>query len=357
MRVLIIGGGNIGMLMAAEISYNGHQVTVYTQKADKCDSNIEVLDSADNLLFKSPVITFTNELNETTLDSDVIFITYPPYMFEKIADQIKQYIDVIHTIGIIPGSGGAEFAFGDFIKKGVCLFGFQRVHSIARIKDYGKSVYMLGRKSEVQIAAIPSAKTNDICIINCELLNMKCVPLPNYLSVTLVPSNPILHTSRLYSMFKDYKHGIVYPGNILFYEEWDDDSSDTMLSCDNELQELCDVIPLDLTNIHSLMQHYESFDSVSMTNKIKNITAFRGLPSPMVKQESGWIPDFSSRYFKADFSYGLKIIKDIAGLFNVSTPCIEKIWNWYFNICNDNNLQAFKLNMSKNDFIQLYNES
>lgn len=43
MRITIIGGGNIGTLMAAEMAHNGHSVTVYTKRADKWSKIIKVL--------------------------------------------------------------------------------------------------------------------------------------------------------------------------------------------------------------------------------------------------------------------------------------------------------------------------
>jgi len=47
-------------------------------------------------------------------------------------------------IGVVPGSGGAEFAFKGCIDKRCVLFGLQRVHSISRLKEYGKAGHMLG---------------------------------------------------------------------------------------------------------------------------------------------------------------------------------------------------------------------
>ena len=48
-----------------------------------------------------------------------------------------------------------------------------------------------------------------------------------------------------------------------------------------------------------------------------------------------WVPDFSSRYFKADFAYGLKVIRDMAALFGVETPGIESVWQWYVKTSGD----------------------
>ena len=42
----------------------------------------------------------------------------------------------------------------------------------------------------------------------------------------------------------------------------------------------------------------------------------KGLLSPMYKSENGWRVDWNSRYFTADFPFGLKILIDIAKLFD-----------------------------------------
>lgn len=44
------------------------------------------------------------------------------------------------------------------------------------------------------------------------------------------------------------------------------------------------------------------------------------------------IPDLYSRYFTADFSYGLTIIKQIADLAVVNVPNIEETMQWYKKI-------------------------
>lgn len=102
-----------------------------------------------------------------------------------------------------------------------------------------------------------------------------------------------------------------------------------MIACDNELKSLCNKIPLDLSSVESLQDYYESHSPEEMTNKIRSIEDFKGLNSPMLEIEEGLIPDWHARYFAADFNYGLKVIKDISGLFDVSIPTIDMLWQWY----------------------------
>ncbi len=354
MKITIIGGGNIGTLMAAEFACKGHDVTMYTSKPDGWQREVSVYDRDDNILFKGKLTTITDSMQKAVEDAEYIWVTTPAMLFSRVSENMLPYVHSGQKIGVVPGSGGAEFAFRGLMKKGCILFGLQRVHSIARIKEYGKKVYELGRKPEIQIGAIPSSAKEDICNVVRNLFNMPCASTDNYLSITLTPSNPILHTARLYSIFKEYTLGVTYPRNFLFYEEWTDDSSEILLACDKELQILCDVIPLDLSSVKSLREHYESKTIAAMTKKISGINAFKGLTSPMKKVDKGWVPDWDSRYFTTDFSFGLKIIKDIAGMFKVPTLHMDKIWDWYVETANPDRAKVFSMQLDTKSFLEIY---
>ena len=57
----------------------------------------------------------------------------------------------------------------------------------------------------------------------------------------------------------------------------------------------------------------------------------------MIKIEEGWIPDFQSRYFTADFPYGLAIIEELAEILDCPVPNIRETMDWYRNVTNDLN--------------------
>ncbi|MDO5849533.1 MAG: NAD/NADP octopine/nopaline dehydrogenase family protein [Methanobrevibacter sp.] len=335
MKVTIIGGGNIGTLMAAELLFKDYEVCIYTSSPEKWDSQLEVYNNNGQFLFKSDGLEVSNDIETALENTDFVFITYPSSLFKELSSLLLPHIHEGMHVGVVPGAGGAEFQFKDLIKKGAILFGLQRVHSIARLKEYGKSVYMLGRKDKIDIATFPQGHEEFVRKNLEEMFDMSCRIIDNYLNITLTPSNPILHTSRIYSMFKD---SMEFDRNILFYEEWTDDSSDMLIKCDSELQKLCGKMDkFNLNEVISLKNHYESFTVPAMTEKITSIEAFKGLTSPMKKDNDKWVPDFSSRYFTSDFAYGLKIILDIGKLYDVEMPNILKIWNWYVDVSENSN--------------------
>ncbi len=329
MKITVIGGGNIGTLMAGEMAARGHAVTIYTSKPEKWQKTIHVLDPEGKELMQGELASITSDMKEALTGAELIWVTMPAELFGNLGKQMEPYITAGQIVGVVPGSGGAEFAFRELTRKGAVLFGLQRVHSIARLHKYGEAVYMLGRKARLELGSIPANRAEELSSIVSGLFELPCVPLANYLCVTLTPSNPILHTTRLCTMFREYEDGVVYPRNFLFYEEWTEASSQLLIDCDAELQTLCERIPLQLEAVESLRSYYESPTAQAMTAKISGIKAFKGLTSPMVETEGGWIPDFKSRYFTTDFPYGLKIIKDLAAIYGVDTPHIQEVWDWY----------------------------
>lgn len=135
------------------------------------------------------------------------------------------------------------------------------------------------------------------------------------------------------SLFGDWHEGVVYKSVPLFYEGRNDESSRLLLTCDDEVQNICRALPeFELNYVKSLREHYESPTISAMTRKISSIPSFKGLKTPTVQVEGGVIPDLHSRYFTADFSYGLTIIKQVADLAGIKTPNIEATLDWYKSI-------------------------
>lgn len=139
-------------------------------------------------------------------------------------------------------------------------------------------------------------------------------------------------------MFADYREGVCYDHNILFYEEWTEEASERYIQADAELMELCRRIPEMRigTDIVPVLEYYESHDAASLTAKIRSIPAFKGITSPMVQTAGGWIPDFSSRYFTEDIPWGTSLICGLARELNVATPTLDAFVQW-----NDTMLQRF----------------
>ena len=310
-------------------------MNVNSSKPEAYDGTLEIVDEYNNVS-KGNINLVTSSVEQAIEGCQIIFVTHPAFRLKEVADQMLPYIKGDVNIGVFPGTGGAEFAFRECIKKGATLFGLQRVPSVARLEQYGKRVRCEGLRSELFLASIPNSAATDLAEFMNDLWGIPCHILPNYLSVTLTPSNPILHTTRLRTLFSDYYEGKFYERNPLFYGEWSDDSSKLLIACDSELQEMLKIInKLDLHNVKSLKLHYESDTVEAMTAKLRSIKSLHNLLSPMRHVSEGWIPDFSSRYFTADFPFGLAIIEELSEILNYSAPNIKDTMNWYREVTGD----------------------
>ncbi len=330
MKICVVGGGNLGTLIAAELAVRGHEVAVLTSKPEKFQNTIHVLNQEKNTEYDGKLAKVSDQAGDVIPQSEVIFVTVPSQIVERKLAAITPFVKAGAFVGIVPGSGGGEFYGRELLNRGAYLFGLERVPYIVRLKEYGRSVYNLSTKKELTAACLPGGKTETIRGILEELFQIPCSGAKNYLTITLTPSNPILHTTRLYSMFRDYDGRKEYDHMIRFYEEWDLESSQNLIACDEELQQICKAYDgLDLTGVRSLRVHYESETAQAMTEKISGIPSFRGIEAPMCKGKQGYIPDITSRYFEEDFPYGLCIIKGFAVVAGVETPNIDKVLHWY----------------------------
>ena len=329
MNITIVGGGNIGTALCAEFAHNGHHVSLLTSKPHLFRSELSVV-LADSGQTVSGKLERISALPQDVLPSaELIVITLPAFMMKAFADRALEFIRPGTVLVAMPGYGGVEYIFKPFVEKGVILVGFQRVPAVYRLVEYGKCSRLSGRRPALHFSALPASKTVEVQSTLESVFSMPCIALQNFLCVTLTPSNPILHTARLFSLFGQLPADALLGENPLFYGEWTPCASHWLIRCDAELQTLLTYIPLDLHEVKSLKQHYESDTEEAMTNKLRSIRSLHAIRSPMLEENGMYRIDWNSRYFQADFPFGLAIIRGIAELFRCPTPSIDVVLSWY----------------------------
>lgn len=333
MKIGIIGSGNIGLEFAGEFTQKGHQVVLFSKHANALEKTIVVNDEDSGIKYEVEPYFITGKIADVFDGTDIVFITYPSFMFPALSSQILEQTSNRIPLVFVPGTGGVEFSFRAIRERGTPIFGLERVPAVYRITKGTNIANISGRRKEgLHLGSLSSENVAEMCKKLADLFGMACLPAPNYLNITLTPSNPILHTCRLYSLFSDYS-GKPYQNVPLFYSDWSLFASEKLLRCDAELMEIIQAIPeLDLSGVESLKNHYESQNAEQLTAKIKSIKSLSGLPSPIVQVDGGFLPDFSSRYFVADFPYGLAILVGIAQIVGVDAKTMKEVLSWYQRI-------------------------
>ena len=259
MKITIVGGGNIGTQFAVHCAEKGNEVIVFTSVPEIYDGYIKIVDDRGIITHEGNISLATNDPQIAFQNAELIMVTMPATMMESIAELIFEHSNNRAMIGVVPGNGGSECAFGKCIERGNIFFGIERVPAIARLVKKGRTVKSTGYRNELHVASLPKDRAHECAKLIENIFDIPCTVIPNYLNLTMTPSNPILHTTRLRVLFKDWKPGVVYNRVPLFYEEWDDESSELLIACDEEIQQICRALPeFELQYVKSLRIHYES---------------------------------------------------------------------------------------------------
>lgn len=340
-NICIIGAGNVGHYLMALLGANEDiTINVLTSNAENFHSHIESLNTHSGEITVGRINKVSINPKDVISSSDMILFTVPRNVCSYYLEKIYDYTPAGTFLGFIPGSGGVEFLAQKFVLNKNCIvFGSQRVPSGTKVVERGRLVNSLGNRKDIRIAALNPIYTEPICNFFEKTMGIKTIKLPNYLSVTFVPSNQILHTSRLYGLFHNFKEGDEWDSCLSFYRKWDDFTSEILLSCDDELQQCCNSLDkLDLKGVLSLKEHYEikdvkgKNDIERMTKKICSLDYLKD-NAPMVKNENGkYVPDFNSRYFQEDFPYGLCVLRSFINVCIGKSIAMDSILKWYSKV-------------------------
>ena len=326
-KVCICGGGNLGHVVTGFLAANGDcEVSLLTRHPERWQHQLEIT-TPDGEVMKGQVKTISSNPNDVICNADIVLLCLPGFSISEVLKQIAPVLKTGTAVGSIVSSTGFFFEAMKILPKNP-LFGFQRVPFIARTTAYGQAADLLGYKPSLNVAIEQTADKARLCSTLEQLFHTPTTLMQSYYEVSLTNSNPILHPSRLYTMWKDWHEGIVYPVQPKFYEEWTDEASALLIAMDREFQQLLQVLPVREGSIPTILDYYESSDAASLTRKLRSIQAFKGILAPMKTEEGGFVPDFSSRYFTEDFPYGLRIIQQQARKHQIPVPTIDRVMAW-----------------------------
>ena len=327
MRICICGGGGLGHTCAGELSNkDGVKVDLLTSRPEKWSHEYIVnLPEGDRITGKLDIIS--NKPEDVIPTADLVFLCLPAFLVEEELLKIKPFLKKETIVGAVFGCTGFFLFAHKHLPQTTKLFALQRVPYVSRVVAYGKEVNLLGYRDKL-IMAVENVDDRDTFRVFIEDSFGETTELADsFYEVTLSNSNPILHTGRLYTMWKDWD-GTPYDRCSLFYHEWTNEASELELEMDKEFFTLLNRLNVSTKHIETLLEHYEAANAEQMTAKLHRIKSLSTIMSPMKKVEGGWIPDFGSRYFTEDFPFGLKSIYDLAKKNNVTIPYIEKVLRW-----------------------------
>ena len=323
----MVGGGNLGHTSAAVLSNEENVVVDMLTSAPEKWRHSFISNMPDGSRLLGKLNKITNKAEDVVPSADWVFLCLPAFMVEDTLLRIRPYLNPNTIIGSVVGNTGFFLYCHKHLPSNSKLFGFQRVPYISRVVDYGKEANLLGFRDKL-IMAVENIEDNEAFRTQVQKLFRENTELADsYYEVTLSNSNPILHTGRLYTMWKDWD-GSPFDTCSLFYKEWTIEASQLEIEMDKEFFALLNKLNVSIKHIDTLLDHYEATDATEMTDKIQSIESLSTILSPMKPVDGGWIPDLSSWYFTEDFLYGLKLLYELAVENKVACPNIEKVYKW-----------------------------
>lgn len=336
MNVCICGGGNLGHVTAGFFADQGHSVSLLTTHPDKWSQSIEIID-LQKKIYRGHLSVVSSNPQDVIPNSDIVLLCLPGFAIHEVMKEIAAFLNPKSWVGSVVSSTGFFFEAFKLLPKANTLFGFQRVPFISRVIEYGHKAELKGYKSSLSVAIEQSCDKERVRQVLELLFRTPIKLLDSFYEVSLSNSNPLLHTARLYTMWKDWKPGTLYDRNPEFYSEWTIDAAELLIAMDVEFQDLLKDIGLKEGAIPTVLDYYESRDAVSLTHKLQSIPAFKGIMSPMEENGDGkFYPDFGSRYFTEDFPYGMRFIIETAEKYKQEIPKIKEIYSWGIEKLNKN---------------------
>ncbi|MBQ7420559.1 MAG: NAD/NADP octopine/nopaline dehydrogenase family protein [Alloprevotella sp.] len=327
MTITICGGGNIGHACAGFIAaHHTGNVRLLTTRPKEWIQNLVVADKNYESIGKISLIT--DQAEKAVKGSDLVLLCLPGFAIRPTLKALRPHLEPNTAVGSAVCNTGFFFAAQDILHPTTPLFGFQRVPFIARTETYGQRVAILGHKTRLYVATERFDNPEGLRSVLENLLQTPVSLLESHFEASLSNSNPLLHPARLYDLWHDWRPGITYKGVPAFYAEWTEEAAELYINMDAELQKLLRHLGIREGAVPDVLTYYESHDAPSLARKLRSITAFQSISSPMLKAGGGFIPDVSSRYFTEDFPFGLRPIAETAARYGIATPEIGRVLLW-----------------------------
>ena len=328
MNICICGGGNLGHVVLGVLAAQPqNRVSLLTNHPQRWADTVMVTDP-NGKQYVGKIAQITNQAEAVIPHSDIVLLCLLGFAIREELEKIRPYLSATAAVGSIVSSTGFFFEAQRLLPKEQPLFGFQRVPFISRTTEYGRSAELKGYKPLLNLAVEQTADKEALRLTIEQLFHTPTQLLQSHYEASLTNSNPLLHPSRLYTLWKDWHEGIVYDKNPYFYADWTLEAAQLYIDMDAEFQTLLRTLPVRSEAIPDVLTYYESHDAASLAHKLRTIPAFQGILSPMKEVEGGFLPNFHSRYFTEDFPFGMRFIIELAQEKGVQIPKIKEVYEW-----------------------------
>lgn len=321
-KVLVIGMGAIGHTIVTSLDDSYAQIDILT--SDKV-----VTKSISNNQGDSSIITncLRYEQINSVLEYDYIFLTLPYRHKINRMKQLAPFIDRKTTIVLLPANQGAVHYLPESIQNHNPLILLERVPQISRIDTKYKLVNVFGTRNDLRVASLNDAKIEILQELIPYLDNLQV--LKNPLSISLISSNAVLHTSRVYNLFANRNDW--YDQEFGFYNEWTKADGKLLIEMEQEVIDLknkisnCEKIEIEL---------YDLFEYLNITSRTPEFAAKCVREFAPLSKITFYAKDqnelMKNRYVVDDAILGIYYYLKLAEKYDVKMPKMQMVFDWAY---------------------------
>jgi hypothetical protein len=359
-RVLVCGTGGGAHVLAGLFSTQPDvDVRVFTQNADKIRRWRDAMrrnelltvtvrrnGHGDRVALRAQPFTVTDD-PEQARGCDFIVFAVPAFMHSTYLSVLQPYIEDGCVIVGLPGQNGFEFdvrkALGERFKNCVVM-NFESLPWICRLTEFGRTVGIFGIKDKLVGALegdLTRARVANPLAVMQRLLGEtpKLAVSGHLLGITLRSPNAYSHPPIMYGRWKDWD-GEALERSPLFYQGVDEGTAELLGKVSEEVVATSKRImsehpPLDLSQVIPMYDWditcygKDIKDKTNLMTALRTNSGYKGITHPMTRTANGkYVPDFNHRFLAEDVPFGLVVIRGIAEIARVPTPCIDTVLSW-----------------------------
>ncbi|MDE6332016.1 MAG: NAD/NADP octopine/nopaline dehydrogenase family protein, partial [Muribaculaceae bacterium] len=282
LQICICGGGSQGHISTGVIgSKNDCVVRVLTRRPSLWSREFVTVD-LDGNEYHANIEAISDNPSDVIPQSDIILICLPGYALREELKKIKPFVRPDAIVGCAFGGSGFFIDLFDVFGEDAKGFALQRVPYTGRVREYGHSASLKGYKPYLKVATHNIGNPEELVSILRNWYSTPVYLLRHWLEVTLSNSNPLLHPCRMSVMFKDWTPGKEYDHIPYMYNtDWDDESSQCWIDCDNELHVIMAKLPMDKNEVPTVLEYYGCDSVESLTAKMQSIVTFKTVQAHM----------------------------------------------------------------------------
>ncbi|MCH7652860.1 MAG: NAD/NADP octopine/nopaline dehydrogenase family protein [Chloroflexi bacterium] len=318
--VTVMGGGNTAFAAAANLTLQGHEVTLF-ELPEFADSIRPIEQSRTiNLLGvagqgPARIAQVTTDAQRALAASDLALLIVPAYAHKAFAEACAPYLTPDHTVVIMPGTlGSLEWSkvLGEAGRTGVTLAEVDTAPYVCR-KTGPDEATIWGVVSALGIGVLPARETARVQAI-LDPLFPGITTYPDVMACGLSAINPVMHPAGVLMNAGRIEYS---RGEFYFYEEGVTPSVvQVIMRVDEERRNIGRSLGYDLIAVEDAF-HQAGFgpkgDLWATVNGSRMLTQVRA-PGTV-----------NNRWMTEDLPYGLATWSQVAGQYGIDTPTMRAI--------------------------------